>query len=89
MLMEKEKSNFEEAIEDCKEEIKKCKEEVAELKECIDSIELNFYEERIDKNIVKFLNFHLGSVEDLIAVRECEKSGYESALLKSLPRIEG
>ena len=80
MLTEKEKNNLEEAVKDCDEEIKKCKEEVAELKECLESIGLNYYKGRIEKNIVKFLKFHLVNVEELVAQRECEKSGYESCI---------
>lgn len=80
MLTEKEKNNFEEAVKDCNEEIGKCKEEIAELKECIDSIEQNYYEERIEKNIVKFLKFHLVNVNELVTQQECEKSSYENCI---------
>jgi len=82
MLSEKEKNNLEEAVKNCNEEIGKCKEEVDELKECLESIELNYYDARIEKNTVKFLKFHLGNVNDLITQRECEKSGYEECLNK-------
>jgi len=80
MLTKREKNNLEEAIKDSDEEIKKCKQEKDELKECLRSFELNYQEERIDKNIIKFLKFHLENVEELITQRKCEKDGYESAL---------
>jgi len=79
-MTEGEKNNLEKAIKDSDEEILKCEEEVTELKECLESIELNYYKKRIEKNIVKFLKFHLDNVEDLIIQRKCEKDGYESAL---------
>lgn len=82
MSTEKEKRNLEEAVKDCKNEIEKCKVEITELKECLESIELNYYDKRIEKNIVKFLKFHLGNIKDIVTQRTCEKDGYKENLKK-------
>jgi len=87
---EKYKKDIQEALDDAKNNFFKAQKELSKTNKCIEYFNLNYYDAKIERDIVGILKFYKNDLKELLKTFKSEKSAYEDelkAVLKNLNEV--
>ena len=82
------KKNLQEALNETKDNVLKMQKELSKTNKCIEYFNLNYYDTRIEKDIVGILKFYKNDLKENLKVYKSEKSAYEDELIIVLKNLD-
>ena len=82
-LTKQEINNFKEAIADLNISIPEEEKELRESKKCLEYMNLNFYDENIEKKIIAILEFYINDLKNNLDFSKGQQETYEDIIEKN------